>query len=55
MVEDDKFDIITSGSLLGITCGEDDDKDVEEPESVPTGYEEFLTMYSLDFEEFLWG
>ncbi len=38
-----------------MTYGEDADKNVEEPESIPTGYEEFLTMYSLDFEEFLWA
>lgn len=55
LAEDGRFDIITSGSLLGLTYGEDADKNVEEPESVPTGYETFLTMYSLDFEEFLWA
>lgn len=55
LAEDGRFDIITSGSLLGLTYGEDADENVEEPESVPTGYEEFLTMYSLDFEEFLWA
>lgn len=55
LAEDGKYDIITSGSLLGLTYCEDADKNVEEPESIPTGYEEFLTMYSLDFEEFLWA
>ena len=55
LIEDGKFDYITSGSLLGLTYGEDGDEDVEEPDSVPTGYESFLTMYSLDFEEFLWA
>lgn len=55
LVEDGKYDVITSGRLLGLTYGEDADENVEEPESVPTGYEEFLTMYSLDFEEFLWA
>ncbi len=55
LAEDGRFDVITSGSLLGLTYGEDDDKNVEEPDSIPTGYEEFLTMYSLDFEEFLWA
>lgn len=55
LAEDGRFDVISSGSLLGLTYGEDDDKDVEEPESVPTGYEDFITMYSLDFEEFLWA
>ena len=55
LAEDGRFDVITSGSLLGLTYGEDADKNTEEPESVPTGYETFLTMYSLDFEEFLWA
>lgn len=55
LAEDGRFDVITSGSLLGLTYGEDADENTEEPESVPTGYEMFLTMYSLDFEEFLWA
>ena len=55
LAEDGRFDVITSGSLLGLTYGEDADENTEEPESVPTGYETFLTMYSLDFEEFLWA
>jgi len=55
LAEDNQFDIITSGSLLGLTYGEDGDDDVEEVESNPTGYEDFITMYSLDFEEFLWA
>lgn len=55
LAEDGRFDIITSGSLLGLTYGEDGDPNTEEPESVPTGYESFLTLRSLDFEEFLWA
>ena len=55
LAEDGGIDVITSGSLLGLTYSEDDDPDVEEPESNPTGYEDFITMYSLDFEEFLWA
>ncbi len=55
LAEDGRFDVITSGSLLGLTYAEDDDPLVEEAESNPTGYEDFLTMYSLDFEEFLWS
>ncbi len=55
LAEDGRYDIISSGSLLGLTYAEDGDSDVEEPESVPTGYEDFLTMYSMDFEEFLWA
>ncbi|MBP5091646.1 MAG: ATP-binding protein [Bacilli bacterium] len=55
LAEDGRYDVIASGSLLGLTYGEDDDPLVELPESNPTGYEEFLTMHSLDFEEFLWA
>lgn len=55
LAEDGRFDVISSGSLLGLTYAEDGDSEVEEPLSVPTGYEDFLTMYSLDFEEFLWA
>lgn len=55
LAEDGRYDVISSGSLLGLTYGEDGDPDVEEPASVPTGYEDFLTMYSLDFEEYLWA
>lgn len=55
LAEDGRFDVITSGSLLGLTYGEDDDENTEIPLSVPTGYETFLMMYSLDFEEFLWA
>jgi predicted AAA+ superfamily ATPase len=44
---DKRFDIIASGSLLGINY--------KEVSSYPTGYEEVLNMSSLDFEEFLWA
>lgn len=49
------YDFIASGSLLCLEYGEDADKDVEVPESIPVGYESPLTMHSLDFEEFLWA
>lgn len=55
LAEDFRFDVISSGSLMGLTYGEDDDEEVEVPESVPVGYESQITMYSLDFEEFLWA
>ena len=44
---DNKYDVIASGSLLGISY-----KSVP---SIPVGYERQLTMYPLDFEEFLWA
>lgn len=44
---DKRFDVIASGSLLGINY--------KEVPSFPVGYVENIEMYSLDFEEFLWG
>lgn len=55
LAEDGRFDVISSGSLLGLSYAEAGDHEVEEPESIPTGYEDFITMYSMDFEEFLWA
>lgn len=55
LAEDGRYDVIASGSLLGLAYGMDDDVEVEMVESVPVGYEKQLMMYSLDFEEFLWA
>ena len=44
---DNRYDVIASGSLLGINY--------KEVSSVPVGYERQITMYGLDFEEFLWA
>lgn len=44
---DNKYDIIASGSLLGISY--------REVISIPVGYETQVEMYSLDFEEYLWA
>lgn len=49
------YDVIASGSLLGLAYGRDDDKEVQKVESIPVGYEDYIMMYSLDFEEFLWA
>lgn len=46
---DGRYDIIATGSLLGVKGYG------EEPKSVPVGYETHLEMYPLDFEEFLWA
>lgn len=46
---DGRFDIIATGSLLGISGYRDT------PVSIPVGYETVITMYPLDFEEFLWA
>lgn len=47
---DGRYDVIASGSLLGIDVAKADDDAL-----TPVGYEEHMTMYPLDFEEFLWG
>ncbi len=44
---DNQFDVIASGSLLGI--------DYKRASSYPVGYVDYLKMYGLDFEEFLWA
>lgn len=44
---DNKYDVIASGSLLGISY--------KEVSSIPVGYERQVDMYALDFEEFLWA
>ena len=44
---DDRYDVIASGSLLGLHY--------KEMASIPVGYERTMEMFSLDFEEFLWA
>lgn len=46
---DGRFDVICTGSLLGISGYR------EQVVSIPVGYETEVTMYPLDFEEFLWA
>ena len=45
--QDRRFDVICSGSLMGIYY--------EEIESNAVGFKEDFEMYSMDFEEFLWA
>ena len=45
--EDDRYDVICSGSLMGINY--------KKIESNSVGNKEDYTLYSLDFEEFLWA
>ncbi len=46
---DGRFDIICTGSLLGVKGYG------SEPRSIPVGSETVVDMYPLDFEEFLWA
>ena len=52
---DGRYDVIASGSLLGIKYKNKKSRDSHEPKSIPVGYERQVTMHSLDFEEFLWA
>ena len=51
---DNRFDVIASGSLLGLHYGQDAELEEEIP-SIPVGYEREVNMHSLDFMEFLWA
>ena len=47
LASDKRFDVVASGSMLGINY--------EDVPSYPVGYVDQLEMHSLDFEEFLWA
>lgn len=47
LAQDGRYDVVASGSLLGVQY--------KKVKSIPVGYEESVTMHSLDFEEFLWA
>lgn len=51
---DDKYDIVASGSLLGLHYNKLNQENADEI-SIPVGYEREVEMHSLDFEEFLWA
>ena len=62
--EDGRFDVIATGSLLGVQGYGDEKKkqlrkqmEQKEPgiNSAPVGSEDIIEMYPLDFEEFLWA
>lgn len=62
--EDGRFDVIATGSLLGVQGYGDEMKKKhrkligqQEPgiNSIPVGSEDIVEMYPLDFEEFLWA
>lgn len=45
--QDGRYDVICSGSMMGLNY--------KEITSISVGYKQDVTMYSLDFEEFLWA
>ena len=53
---DGRFDVIATGSLLGVRgYGNNGKKEDDAQDSIPVGYETVVEMYPLDFEEFLWA
>ena len=62
--EDGRFDVIATGSLLGVQGYGDEKKKKHRKlngqkelgiNSIPVGSEDIVEMYPLDFEEFLWA
>ncbi len=53
---DGRYDVICTGSLLGVNGYKSDDQlKKEEEASVPVGFEMIVDMYPMDFEEWLWA
>lgn len=51
---DGRFDVICTGSLLGVSGYRSQDTDDDRFAPVPVGYEKIVEMYPMDFEEWLW-
>ena len=53
---DGRYDVICTGSLLGVNGYRSDNEEREdETASIPVGFEEVVNMYPMDFEEWLWA
>ncbi|MBE6341678.1 MAG: ATP-binding protein [Bacteroidales bacterium] len=53
---DGRFDVLCTGSLLGVNGYKTkEEQEEEENASIPVGYEKVITMYPMDFEEWLWA
>ena len=53
---DGRYDVICTGSLLGVNGYKTKEEQQEEDKaSVPVGFEQVVTMYPMDFEEWLWA
>ncbi len=53
---DGRFDVICTGSLLGVNGYKTKEELKEEDNaSIPVGFEQIVTMYPMDFEEWLWA
>ncbi|MGN0281405.1 MAG: ATP-binding protein [Prevotella sp.] len=52
---DGRFDVICTGSLLGVSGYRSQYGGDDESAPVPVGYEKIVDMYPMDFEEWLWA
>lgn len=52
---DGRYDVMCTGSLLGVNGYRTIDENEEEESSIPVGFEEIIDMYPFDFEEWLWA
>lgn len=52
---DGRYEVMCTGSLLGVNGYRISEKEREETEaSIPVGFEDIIDMYPMDFEEWLW-
>lgn len=53
---DGRYEVICTGSLLGVNGYKTPEEQKEEEEaSIPVGFEDIVNMYPMDFEEWLWA
>ena len=52
---DGRFEVMCTGSLLGVNGYKTPNEKDEEESSIPVGFEEIVNMYPFDFEEWLWA
>ena len=53
---DGRYDVICTGSLLGVNGYKTKEEKAEEQNaSIPVGFEEIVNMFPMDFEEWLWA
>ena len=53
---DGRFEVMCTGSLLGVNGYKTPDEKMEEEEaSIPVGFEDIVNMCPMDFEEWLWA
>ena len=53
---DGRYEVICTGSLLGVNGYKTSEEKLEEEEaSIPVGFEDIVDMFPMDFEEWLWA